>query len=387
LPGVIAGAADLDPAAVMTAVVAGATFGHSIGWIVFACIPVLLVVFSVAARLGDESRSGLVQLIRKYYGKASAWVMASAMITVNMAMIVADLRAVSDAFSLILNIPFLYFLAPVAFSVWWMLIKGNFQRAMKVLGLVALAQIAYIGAAVLANHSPLVLVRSLLLPHISASPAYAIAVIAVFGSLLTPDVIVWQTSSRKDMNPAHTGHGEQSRAGTLVATAVSLSAIISASTLHVHHPGDLTTRTAAEALRPLGAISPVLFSLGIIGSGLVALPILIASMCFSISEAADWKSGLSQNPWEAPRFYVLISVAVIVGCVVNFGHLNTVKVLYFSQVVAGTLTIPILWYILRLANNEAIMRKTNSLWQNFWLGGAIGGTIAANGIVLWSSNC
>ncbi len=384
LPGIIAGAADLDPAAVMTAVVAGSTFGYSIGWVVLACVPVLLTVFSVASRLGNESRRGLVELIRGNYGKRAAGLIAAAMVAVNVAMIIADLRAVGDALSLILNVSFVFFLAPVAFSVWWILTKGNFQRVTRALGLMALAQLAYVGAAVLATESPLALLRGIFIPHISARPEYAIGIIAVFGSLLTPDVIVWQTSSRKDANQARTMHTQDSRAGTLVAAAISLSAIVSASALQVQSPGDLTTRTAAEALAPLGWLGPLLFSLGIIGSGLVALPILIASMCFSIAEAADWKSGLNQNPWEAPLYYVLMSVTVFIAVVVNYAHLNTVKVLYFSQVVAGVLTVPILWYILRLANNRKIVNRVNTVWQNFWLGGAIGGTIAANGIFLWS---
>jgi Mn2+/Fe2+ NRAMP family transporter len=383
-PGIVAGAADLDPAAVMTAVVAGATFGYSIGWVVLACVPVLMTVFSVASRLGDESRKGLVQLIREHHGKIAAMITSMAMVAVNVTMIIADLRAVGEAFSLILNTSFLYFLAPVAFSVWWILMKGNFQRVIKVLAWLALAQLAYIAAAVMVTPSATSLLRGIFLPHISPRPEYAIGLLAVFGSLLTPDVIVWQTSSRKDSSQASAGHTQESRAGTLVAAAVSLSAIISASVLHVQSPGDLTTRTAALALSPLGPIAPLVFSLGILGSGFVALPILISSMCFSIAEAADWKSGLNQNPWEAPLYYTLMSVVVVFAVVVNYAHLNTVKVLYFSQVVAGALTVPILWYMLRLSNNRAIVQRTNTVWQNFWLGGAIGGTIAANGILIWS---
>jgi Mn2+/Fe2+ NRAMP family transporter len=374
----------LDPAAVMTAVVAGASFKLSIGWVVLACVPVLLAVFSVASRLGDESRKGLVQLIREHHGKVAASVTAAAMVAVNVVMIIADLRAVGDALALILNVSFLYFLAPVAFSVWWILMKGSSQRAIKALAWIALAQLAYVAAAVMASDSAGAVLRGIFLPRISPRPEYAIGVLAVFGSLLTPDVIVWQTSSRKDTNQARTGHTHESRAGTLVAAAISLSAIISASAMSVASPGDLTTRTAAEALSPLGTAAPLVFALGIIGSGMVALPILIASLCFSIAEAADWKSGLNQNPWEAPLYYVLMSVVVIFAVVINYGHINTVKVLYFSQAVAGGLTVPILWYMLRLSNNRAIVERVNTVWQNFWLGGAIGGTIAANCIFLWS---
>ena len=111
---------------------------------------------------------------------------------------------------------------------------------------------------------------------------------------------------------------------------------------------------------------------------------MIASLCFSIAEAAEWKSGLNQNPWEAPLYYALMSVVVFIAVVVNYAHINTVKVLYFSQVVAGALTVPILWYMLRLSNNRAIVQRVNTVWQNFWLGGAIGGTIAANIIFIWS---
>jgi len=383
-PGIVAGAADLDPAAVMTAVVAGASFQYSIGWVVLACIPVLMATFSVASRLGDESRKGLVQLIREHHGRIAAIITATAMVAVNVVMIIADLRAVGDAFSIILNIPFQYFLAPVAFSIWWILMKGNFQRVTRALGVLALAQLAYVAAAVMATSSPVALLRGIFLPHISTRPEYAIGVLAVFGSLLTPDVIVWQTSSRKDTNQARAGHTQESRAGTLVASVISLSAIISASVLHVQSPGDLTSKIASQALAPLGTLAPLLFSLGIIGSGLVALPILIASMCFSIAEAAEWKSGLNQNPWEAPLYYVLMSVVVIIAVVVNYGEINTVKVLYFSQVVAGALTVPILWYMLRLSNNRAIVQRVNTVWQNFWLGGAIGCTIAANIIFIWS---
>ena len=168
--GIVAGAADLDPAAVMTAVVAGASFHYSIGWVVLACVPVLLTVFSVASRLGDESGRGLVELIRENHGRIAATTTASAMVAVNVVMIIADLRAVADALALILNISFLYFLAPVAFSVWWILMKGNSQRVIKALALIALAQLAYIVAAVMATSSPGALLRGIFMPHISPRP-------------------------------------------------------------------------------------------------------------------------------------------------------------------------------------------------------------------------
>jgi len=383
LPGIISGAADLDPAAVMTAVVVGASFGYSIGWVVIACVPVLWSVFSVSKRLGLRSRRGLVEMIRLRRGRIAASIIATGMVSVNLAMIIADLRAVGDAFSVILEKSAIFFLVPVAFTVWWILIRGSFQRVTRVLGALALAQLAYLAAAILATHSAIALLKGIFWPQVTVTPSYAIGVIAIFGSLLTPDVIVWQTSSQRDSNKA-TAAEDDSHVGTFVAALVSLSAVVCASALHVADPASMTTRAAAVALAPLGGLGPIFFSLGIIGSGLVALPILVASMCYSIAEAVDWKSGLSQNPWEARFFYMLLSGAVFIAVVSNFAPLNTVKILYWSQVMAGILVIPILWNILRLTNDRSVVGEPNSLFQNFWLGGAIGGSVVANAVFLWS---
>ena len=383
-PGIVAGAADLDPAAVLTATVAGASFGYSIGWVVFLAVPILWAVFNVSARIGHQGDRGLVELIRRGYGRSAGWVMAAAMISVNTMMVIADLVAVSDAFSLILQQKRVYFLPAVAFAVWYLLVLGDYRKSNRALIWFAIFQAAYLAAAVMSVQSWPGLAKGLFLPHITGNPAYLLGVVAVFGSLLTPDVLVWQASSRRDRKALGGGfHAEESKAGTLVATAISLSAIIAASTLHVSDPAHMSTLDAAMALRPLGSLAPVIFSLGIIGSGLIALPILVASMCFSIAEAADWPAGLSRPAWEARRFYVLISASVFIAAIVDFGHINTVSVLYWSQILAGVLTIPILWFILRLGNNGRLMSRRNSVLENICLGGAVAGMVVANAIYLW----
>jgi Mn2+/Fe2+ NRAMP family transporter len=145
----------------------------------------------------------------------------------------------------------------------------------------------------------------------------------------------------------------------------------------------MTTTQAAEALIPaVGGFGPILFSIGIIGAGLVALPVLVASMCYSIAEAMGWRSGLSEHPWDAKSFYVLISLSMLAAVVLNFTPLNPVKALYWSQILAGALTVPILLSILVLSNDRRIVRTTNGFWQNFWIGGAIGGLIAIGAILL-----
>jgi len=383
-PGIVAGAADLDPAAVLTATVAGASFGYSIGWVVLLAIPVVWAVFSVSARIGHQSNRGLVQLIHQSYGRAAAWGMALAMISVNMTMIIADLIAVSDAFSLILQQARVYFLPLVAFAVWYLLVLGDYRKSSRAFIWFALFQGAYLVAAVLAIRSWTALLRGLFLPHFTLTSAYIIGMIAVFGSLLTPDVLVWQTSSRRDRKAAGGGfHTGESKAGTLVAVVISLSVIVAASALHVADPEHMSTLTAAHALGPLGTLAPVIFSIGILGSGLIALPILVASMCFSIAEAANWESGLTIPAWEARPFYILISACIIVATVIDFGHINTVTVLYWSQVIAGFLVVPVLGFILLLGNNAHLAGRRNTPSENIWLGGAVGGMIIANIVFFW----
>lgn len=377
VPGIIAGAADLDPAAVMTATVAGASLGLSVAWIVILCIPILNVVFGVAAKIGHETRMGLVDLVRRRYGRLFAVLFALMMVVVNVLMIIADLMAVSDSMSILLLQKAMFFPAALAFTIWYVLTKVGYERVNRTLSILALFLFSYIAAAVMATHSFTTAARGIVLPHLSTGTAYVMGLIAVFGSLLTPDVIVWQTSTKREPNASF--HNVESKVGCVVACLVSLSAIVAASTMTgIADPSSMTTRQAAGALSSLGQLGPVLFALGIFGSGMVALPILVASLCFSVAEAFGWNYGLSKSPWEARSFFIMICIVLVLAVVVGSVGLNTVKTLYWSQVLAGIFIVPILFVILRLSNDRRTVRTLNSKWENFWLGGAVGGMLAAN---------
>jgi Mn2+/Fe2+ NRAMP family transporter len=382
IPGIIAGSADLDPAAVMTATVAGASFGVSVGWVTLFCIPVLNAVFGVSARIGHETKVGLVELVRRRFGMLFGVVLASMIVAVNVLMIIADVMAVSDALSILLYQSAKFFPAAVAFTIWYVLTKVGYERVNRTLSLVALFLFAYVAAAVLVSDSVVDTARAIVMPKLSVSTGYVMAVIAVFGSLLTPDVIVWQTSSKRESGASF--HNVESKLGCVIACLVSLSAVTAASKMSIAEPASMTTRQAAEALAGLGQLGPLLFSLGILGSGLVALPILVASLCFSISEAFGWNYGLSKSPWEARPFFILICVVLVLAVTINYAGINTVKTLYWSQVLAGILIVPILFFILKLSNDRRVLKTTNSWWENFWLGGAVGGMLVANAIFFWS---
>jgi Mn2+/Fe2+ NRAMP family transporter len=275
----------------------------------------------------------------------------------------------------------------VAFSVWYILVFRDFRKITHALVVLSLPLFIYLAAAILARPDWRQVIGHSLFPTIPHVPGYPAAVVAIFGSLLTPYVLVWQTSSRREeaLAGTHSLGGAEHHAGTMVTTVLCYSIMVAAATvLHTNLAEDLTTRMAASALTPaVGPLGTALFAFGIIGAGMVALPVLVASMCYSVAEALGWRSGLNEDPWEAVPFYVLLSGAMFLALVLNFIKINPVTALYWSQVLAGALTVPILVFILLISNDRRVMRTTNSWWQNFWIGAASGAIVAAGLIVFW----
>ncbi len=384
-PGVVTGASNLDPSAVVTATITGAAFQYSLLWVVILCIPFLLNLFAVTARIGIETGKGVLDLVRDRYGKNVAMGAATLTILVNIAVVVADLMAVSDVMSVITGVPRPFFVAFTAFSVWYILVFHDYRKITRVLVLLSLPLYVYVASAILTAPPLRELLWNTFVPHFRHNSQVIEGVVALFGSFLTPYIVLWQTSSRTD--PHHEPHEGDSKAATLVTFVLAYSVMVAAaSVLHLNQPADMTTRQAAEALRPVvGDFGTLIFALGIIGSGMVALPVLVASMCYDLAQAMGAKYGLSTVPWEAKRFYVLISVSMIFSALMNFIHINPVKALYWAMIAAGILCVPIFWFILMVSNDRRIMRTTNTRWQNFWIGAAAGGSGTATLVYLISS--
>lgn len=376
----------MDPALVFTATVAGAAFAYSLLWVVILCVPFLLTVFLVSDRLGLETRKGLVDLIRENYGRLAALGCAALVIAINFAMIVADLMAVSDAMSLLLGQQRMYFVALTAFSVWYILILHDYRPFIRIFLWLALPLFTYVAAALMAAPSAGWVLLSTAIPTIPRTPAYAAATVALFGSLLTPYALVWKTSSRREMAEKRALlPGSHSWTGRIVTCVLAYSIIVATgSVLHLPFASNMNTLRATDSLqRVVGSVGPYMFALGIIGAGMVALPMLVASISYSLAEAMGWRTGLSEHPWDARRFYVLISVSMLAAGFLNFLPVNPVRAAYLSQVLAGILAIPILLFILILSNDRRVMRTTNSRWQNFWFGAAIGGLAGAALLLAW----
>jgi Mn2+/Fe2+ NRAMP family transporter len=376
-PGIVTGASDLDPSAVVTATVVGAAFWFSLLWLVVLCVPFLLAIFSVTGRVGVQTRKGLFDLLRVHYGRKLSIVAAALTITSSMAVIIADLMAVSDAFSIFIDVPRTFLVGAIAFSVWYILIFRDYRRITQALVWLSLPLYLYVLAAILMKPSISQLLWHSFVPHLPKNGHLLDGVIAIFGSLLTPYILLWQASSRTD--PEHEPHQADAYAATLISGVLFFSVMVcAASVLHLKEPIDMTMRQAAEALSPaVGGYGKFIFALGIIGSGLVALPVLVGSMCYDVAQSLGWEYGLSSFPWHAKRFYLLISGAMIAATIANFTPINPVKALYWSMILAGILTVPTLVFILVVSNNTHIVRTKNTLWENFAIGAAAGGCAAA----------
>lgn len=382
-PALVTGSSNLDPSAVITATVIGAAFKLSLLWVVLLAVPFLLALLTVTTRIGRETRRGIFDLIRERWGRPVAVVLAALTMFANMAIVIADLMAVTDAFAILLNQQRLYFVAALAFSIWYVLIFRDYRRITLALVVVSLPLYVYLASAIMAAPPAGELLRQVVLPHPGPVRHWVEGVVALFGSFLTPYIVLWQTSSRTD--PGHRQSSADAVTATIVSAVLAISVMIAAAAvLQLDRPIDMTTRQAADALRPVvGDLGPLLFAIGMIGSGLVAIPVLVASMCYDAAQAMGWPYGLSEHPWEAKRFYVLISVGVFLAAVGNFLPINPVKALYWSMVLAGVLTAPIFLFIALVANDRRIMRTPNTRWQNFWVGAAAGGAAAAAAIFFW----
>jgi Mn2+/Fe2+ NRAMP family transporter len=321
-------------------------------------------------------------LVREHYGRKFAIAGAVLTIITNLAVVIADIMAVSDAFSILTGLSRMFFIAASAFFVWYVLVFQDYQKITRALVLLSLPLYLYVAAAAFTHPNVVGLLRDTFAPRMQGTAEYAENIVALFGSFLTPYIIIWQTSSRSD--PEHQHHKADSFISTAVTFVLACSIMVAASAvLHFDHAPDMTTRQAAAALGPaVGDWGPIIFAIGIIGSGMVALPVLTASMCFDLAQAIGWKAGLSEKPWEAKRFYMLISAAVFVAAGANYARINPVRALYWSMILAGVLLIPTLLFILLISNDRRIMKTVNTRWQNFWLGAATGGTAAAGLIYL-----
>ena len=389
-PGLITGAADDDPSGIATYSQAGAQFGFNMLWTVLFTYPLMVGIQLVSARIGRVSGHGLATNIRLHYPPWLLYCIVGLLLIANTINIAADVSAMGDALKLIVGGPAQLY--AVAFGVVSMLLQVfvPYRRYVRLLKWLTLALLAYV-ATVFVEHIPWSQVLVSVLPaQLSWKPEYITTVVAVFGTTISPYLFFWQASQEVEdqlIDPRAQPlikAPEQAKAnfkrisldtyiGMGFSNLVAFSIILTtAVTLNLHGiTGIQTSAQAATALRPIaGEFAFLLFSAGIIGTGLLAIPVLAGSSAYAMAGAFKWKNSLECTPMRAKQFYGVIAISTLIGIMLGFTAIDPIRALFWSAVINGVISVPIMVVMMLMAVRPDIMGRfviTTSLKTLGWL--------------------
>ena len=376
-PGLITGASDDDPSGIATYSQAGAQFGFAISWTMLFSYPLMAAIQQISARIGRITGKGIAGNLRQHYPNWLLQGIVALLFIANTINIGADLGAMADAVGLLIGGPVLIYV--IAFGAFCAILQifMAYRRYVAVLKWLTLALFAYFGTVMVVHVPWGDAALGLLLPTFLPDAVFWTTVVAVLGTTISPYLFFWQAAQeaedirvlpeRKPLVKApHQGPDaiERIRLDTYIGMAfsnlVALAIIIAtAATLHAAGITDVATSSqAAEALRPVaGPFAFTLFALGIVGTGLLAVPVLAGSAAYAVSEAWKWPVGLGRKPQKAKGFYATLAVATMLGVALNFSPINPIKALYWSAVVNGIVAVPIMVAMMHMTGNRRIMGK------------------------------
>jgi NRAMP (natural resistance-associated macrophage protein)-like metal ion transporter len=375
-PGLVTGAADDDPSGIATYSQVGAQFGYGLAWTMLFSFPLMVVIQSIAARIGCVSGHGIAYNLRRHY---SPWLLRAIVLLLLIANVInlgADLGAMGAALGLMIGGP--EHIYAVVFAVVCVLLETymSYARYAAALKWATLCLFAYV-AVVFAAHVPWgTALAGTFIPHFVFDKPHAMAMVAVLGTTISPYLFFWQAGQEVEelrrrrikalcITPRDAGP-ELSRIRTDTITGMGISNLIAlciifatAATLNVNGVTDIQTSSqAAEALRPVaGVFTFALFAAGIIATGMLAVPVLAGSAAYGVSEVFGWTEGLDRRPKEAKAFYATIAAATLIGVALNFTSIDPVKALYWSAVVNGVLAAPVMAVMMVIAMNRRIMGR------------------------------
>jgi NRAMP (natural resistance-associated macrophage protein)-like metal ion transporter len=401
-PGLITGASDDDPSGIGTYAQAGAQYGFATLWTTLAMLPMMTAVQYMCAKIGLVTGRGLAGVLREHHPRA-LYPAVIALVIANTLNAGADIGAIAAAINLLLPIPAVVFIVPVSLGIVGLQIFGSYRLIETVFKWLALVLLAYIGAALLARPDVAGVLAGTLLPTIRFDPAYLGILVALLGTTISPYLFFWQASQEVEEEISIGRRRLWQRrgasrfelkyalwdtiAGMVFSEMVAYFIILATgATLFVAGKTDIASATdAAQALRPLaGDASALLLAVGLIGAGVLAVPVLTGSAAYGVTEAFGWRWGLDQKPGRAPQFYGVIVAATLVGMTINFLGINPMTALVLSAVLNGLIAGPLLVLIMLVSNNRAAMgTRTNGRLLNVvgWLTTLVVGA-AAIGLVL-----
>jgi NRAMP (natural resistance-associated macrophage protein)-like metal ion transporter len=376
-PGLVTGAADDDPSGIATYSQAGAKFGYELGWTVVLTYPLMVAVQIISARLGRVTGRGLADNIRENFPAPVLYALVVMLLVANTINVAADVAAMGQSLQLVVGGP--VHLYAVGFGVVCLVLEIYlpYRRYVTYLKWLTLVLFAYVAVALVANVSWSAVLSGIVWPRVSFSSDMLTVIVAVFGTTISPYLFFWQAAlevEEVEADPkAHALKQSPSQApsqlrrinidtyvGMGLSNAIALFIIVAtAATLHQSGILDIeTSAQAAEALRPVaGPLAFLLFSLGIIGTGMLAIPVLAGSAAYAVAETFRWRRGLDRKPREARGFYAIVALATLGGTALTFSPIDPIRALFWSAVINGVISVPVLIVMMLLAGNDKVMGK------------------------------
>ena len=389
-PGLITGASDDDPSGIGTYSQAGAQLGFGVGWTMLLSYPLMTAIQEISARIGRVTGHGIAGNVCRNFSPVYIWGLVLLLFVANTINIAADLGAMGDALKLLIGGPAIgYVVLFGAISVLAQ-IFFNYESYVSLLKWLTLSLFAYVIALAVVKVPLAEALKGVLIPRVSFDSAFLTTLVAILGTTISPYLFIWQSSQEAEeqrIDPAKRPLKKESsdaqqeyrriRLDTLIGMAFSnligLSIIITAAaTLHVHGKTDIqSSAQAAEALKPIaGRFAEFVFALGIIGTGLLAIPVLAGSTAYAIGEGRRWKVGLSRKPKQAVAFYSVLGFSGLCGIGLNFTPINPIQALYWSAVVNGVLAAPVMVLLMVLVRRPKVMGELVVTGPLYWLGWA-----------------
>ena len=374
-PGLITGASDDDPSGIATYSQVGAQFGFGLTWVMLFSWPLMCAIQEISARIGRVTGRGIAGNLKHHYPTGLGAGIVLLVVVANVINLGADLGAMGAGLQLLVGGPALFYVA--AFGLVTVLLEtfSRYSRYVSVLKWLTVSLFAYVAVAFIVHVPWGIVGHSLVIPRVTWSAAYLTALVAILGTTISPYLFFWQAEEEVE-EIKETPHSrplerapEQARTeferiridtyvGMGLSNAVALFIIITAAaTLNAHGMTDIqTSAQAAEALRPVaGKLAFFVFALGIIGTGLLALPVLAGSSAYAVGEMMGWHVGLARKPRRAKAFYGTIAVATLLGVLLNFSPIDPIKALFWSAVINGVVAVPIMVLMMVLASNPKVM--------------------------------
>ncbi|MDQ6719908.1 MAG: divalent metal cation transporter [Candidatus Dormibacteraeota bacterium] len=359
-PGVITGGADNDPAGIATYSIVGATVGFAQNWLLLLSTPMLIVIQQMSAKVANVTKSDLATLLRTTFGARVATPAVLLMVVANVITMGADLLAMGAAFELLTGVKLTYWIVPLAAVMAFVTIFTDYKVLSKYLLWLVAVFATYIVAAFLARPNWGEVMRSTVVPQLTFSPDYLLGAVALLGTTITPYLFFWQAGGEVEERRGVQGISRRNVdiiAGMVWSNLTAFFIIVATgAVLYSHHSVIKTAADAARALEPFaGRYATALFAVGIIGAGLLAIPVLAASAGFGVAGLAGWRRGLGRHAQNAPQFYVVIGLAFLVAMELAISAVNPIKALFYSQVLDGIIAPVLVVLMLMLTSSRKLM--------------------------------